>query len=62
MVIKLCLNYRLKLFSRNIDYVDGVNYYVDYCRKNGITKEYLDKAINQNTPDIMKKFEKNIEM
>ncbi|MBQ2835476.1 MAG: hypothetical protein IJE68_01390 [Clostridia bacterium] len=48
-----------ELYPEDIDYKDGVQKYLKYCKENNITKEYLDKEMesvipNANTPDIMK--------
>lgn len=48
-----------ELYPEDIDYKEGVQKYLKYCKENNITKEYLDKEIervipNVNTPDIMK--------
>lgn len=41
-----------ELYPNDIEYKQGVEYYIDYCKKNGITKEYLDKVMELDTPDI----------
>lgn len=48
-----------ELYPTDIDYKDGVQKYLKYCKENNITKEYLDKQMekeipNVNVPDIMK--------
>lgn len=48
-----------ELYPEDIDYKEGVQKYLKYCKEKNITKEYLDKEIervipNVNTPDIMK--------
>lgn len=48
-----------ELYPEDIDYKEGVQKYLKYCKENNITKEYLDKQMekeipNVNTPDIMK--------
>ena len=45
------------LYPEDINYKDGVQKYLQFCADNGITKEYLDKQMNLDTPDIMKYFE-----
>lgn len=52
-----------ELWPTDIDCVDGVKYYVDYCDANGITKDYLDQKTGFETPDIMTIFkDKDIEI
>jgi len=46
-----------ELYPEDIDYKDGVQNYLQYCADNGITKEFLDKNTNFDTPDIMEYFE-----
>ena len=46
-----------ELYPTDIDYKDGVQNYLQYCADNGITKEYLDKQTELDTPDIMKYFD-----
>lgn len=46
-----------ELYPTDIDYKDGVQNYLQYCADNGITKKYLDKQTELDTPDIMKFFE-----
>lgn len=46
-----------ELYPEDINYKDGVQKYLQYCADNGITKEYLDKQTELDTPDIMKFFE-----
>lgn len=48
-----------ELYPEDIDYKEGVQKYLKYCKENNISKEYLDKQMknkipNVNTPDIMK--------
>lgn len=43
-------------YPENIEYKDGVQWYLQYCADNGITKKYLDKKLKLDTPDIMKYF------
>lgn len=45
-----------ELYPESIDYKNGVQNYLQYCIENGITKEFLDKTTNLDTPDIMKYF------
>lgn len=42
-------------YPEDITFKKGMQNYLQYCRKNKITKEYLDKMTGLNTPDIMKK-------
>lgn len=46
-----------ELYPESINNKDGVQWYLQFCADNGITKEYLDKKTNLDTPDIMKYFE-----
>ena len=46
-----------ELYPEDIDYKDGVQWYLQYCADNGITKEYLDNKTGLDTPDVMKYFE-----
>lgn len=43
-------------YPEDINYKDGVQLYLQYCADNGITKEYLDKKTNLDTPNIMNFF------
>ncbi len=43
-------------YPEDIDCKDGLNLYIRYCDENGITKEYLDKRMELDTPDIMDNF------
>lgn len=45
-----------ELYPNDIEYKDGVLNYVEYCKKNNITKEYIDSKVNLETPDIMPLF------
>lgn len=42
------------LYPEDIDNIEGVRQYLQYCKDNKITKEYIDKSINKDTPNIMK--------
>jgi hypothetical protein len=46
-----------ELYPEDIEYKDGVQWYLQYCADKGITKEYLDEMTGFDTPDIMKYFE-----
>ncbi len=46
-----------ELYPEDINYKDGVQWYLQYCADNGITKKYLDEKTKLDTPDIMKYFE-----
>lgn len=46
-----------ELYPDDIDYKEGVQWYLQYCADKGITKEYLDEKTGFDTPDIMKHFE-----
>ncbi len=43
-------------YPDSINYEDGLDIYIKYCDENGITKEYLDKKMELDTPDIMENF------
>lgn len=46
-----------ELYPESIYNKDGVQWYLQFCADNGITKEYLDKKTNLDTPNILKYFE-----
>lgn len=46
-----------ELYPEDIDYKDGVQNYLQYCVDYGITKEFLDKENDLDTPNIMEYFE-----
>lgn len=46
-----------ELYPDDIDCKDGALKYIEYCKKNNITKEYIDSKTGLNTPNIMDKFE-----
>lgn len=46
-----------ELYPNDIEFTDGVLKYVEYCKNNNITKEYLDSKVNLETPDIMPLFD-----
>lgn len=43
-------------YPEDIDCKEGLDLYIKYCDKNGITKEYLDNMNKLDTPDIMDNF------
>ncbi len=43
-------------YPEDINCKEGLDLYIQYCDKNGITKEYLDKLLQLDTPNIMDKF------
>ena len=43
-----------ELYPNDIEYKNGVQEYLQYCKGKNITKEYLDKKTGLNTPNIMK--------
>lgn len=45
-----------ELYPTDIECKDGVKYYIEYCRQNNITKDYIDSKTGFDTPDIMSKF------
>lgn len=40
------------LYPEEIENKDGVQEYLQYCKENNITKEYIDKETGTNTPNI----------
>jgi hypothetical protein len=42
-----------ELYPTDIEYKNGVQEYLQYCKDNNITKEYLDKKTGLSTPNIM---------
>lgn len=46
-----------ELYPEDINHKDGVQWYLQYCADNGITKEYLDKQTGLDTPNVMKFFD-----
>ena len=42
-----------ELYPTDIEYKDGVQEYLQYCKDNNITKEYLDKKTGLSTPNVM---------
>jgi len=45
-------------YPHNIDNIDGVKKYIEFCKERGITKEYLDSKFGFDTPNIMEHEEK----
>ena len=43
-----------ELYPTDIEYKNGVQEYLQYCKDNNITKEYLDIKTGLDTPDVMK--------
>lgn len=41
------------LYPEDINNIDGVQVYLNYCKDNKITKEFIDKEMKLDTPDIM---------
>lgn len=48
-----------ELYPNDIEFQNGVIKYVEYCKNNNITKEYIDSKMNLETPDIMPLFDNN---
>ena len=46
-----------ELYPEDIEHKNGVQNYLQFCADNGITKEYLDRKTNLDTPNIMNLFE-----
>lgn len=51
-----------ELYPNDIEFKDGVNKYIDYCKKNNITREYLEEKVGFDTPEIMDKFNNKIKI
>ena len=50
-----------RYYPEDIKNKKGVQMYLKYCKENNITKELIDKAINNDkTPDIMKFYDQKI--
>ena len=45
-------------YPDDIENIEGVKKYIEYCKEKGITKEYLDDKLGFDTPNIMEQ-EKN---
>lgn len=50
-----------ELFPDEINCKMGLKKYIDYCKKNNITKEKIDKFTDSNVPNIMTLFNKQRE-
>lgn len=48
-----------ELYPDDIECKDGVLKYIEYCKNNNITKEYIDLKIGLDVPNVMDKFEEN---
>ena len=46
-----------ELYPNDIDYKDGVQTYLKYCKDNNITQEYLNQKFDNKVQDIMKYYE-----
>lgn len=46
----------------DIDHIDGMNRYIEYCIDNNIIKEKLEEKLDLDVPDIMKYYKKNQEL
>lgn len=46
-----------ELYPTDIDYKKGLDNYIKYCIDNKITKEFIDKEVNLDVPNIIDKFE-----
>ena len=40
-------------YPEDIDNIEGMKLYFDYCKNNSITKEYIDKEMQLNVPDVV---------
>lgn len=45
------------LYPEDIDNKDGVQKYLQYCKDNNITRDYLDNVMKMSVPDIMQHYE-----
>ena len=41
-------------YPEDINFKDGLNKYLEYCKDNGVTKEFIDKKIKLDVIDIFK--------
>lgn len=48
-----------ELYPNDIEFTDGLEKYIEFCKNNGIDKNYLDNKMNLETPDIMPLFVKD---
>lgn len=46
-----------ELYPNDLEFTDGVLKYVDYCKNNNITKDYLDSRFSCDIDDIMPLFD-----
>lgn len=46
-----------ELYPEDIEHKNGVMQYLQYCKNNNITREYLDETFKMSVPDIMKYYE-----
>lgn len=46
-----------ELYPNDIEFKEGVLKYIEYCKNNNITKEYIDSKMDLETPDIMPLFD-----
>ena len=44
-------------YPEDIEYKNGLSKYLEYCKNNGITKEFIDKEVKLDTIDIFKVIE-----
>lgn len=49
-----------ELYPTDINYGEGVQKYLKYCKDNGITKEFLESKLNVNVEDIMKYYKEQV--
>ena len=43
-----------ELYPNDIEFKRGMHAYLDYCKNNRITKQYIDEKVGLQTPDIMR--------
>lgn len=46
-----------ELYPEDIDNKNGVQKYLQYCKDNNITRDYIDDVMKLSVPDVMKNYE-----
>lgn len=42
-----------ELYPEELNNLDGVQKYLQYCKDNNITKQYIEEQMNMEVPDVM---------
>ena len=50
-----------ELYPDDIYNKDGLEFYLDYCKENNITKDIIDEELNSDVPNIVKYYEQEME-